>query len=228
MVVREAVFRLPDALRPENEQDAIDLLTGYFDHEAFYSGRGFSGGFFDTWDPTGTRAASVDVFTPDDLQAVAFLSTEIAPRAAIDLLHRCSSEFSDLLSRVDPDLDLVDVTEDMGEAWPATRLYRRLRQLPDVGPTRASKLLARKRPRLVPIYDTVVDAHVLGGSGVLWEPLRLALHRDDHSLHRHLLRLRDAAGLPHAVSPLRVFDVVAWHEGMAQRSPTARGATDDK
>lgn len=226
MAVKEAPFRLPDALHPENERDAIDLLTGYFDHEAFYSGRGFSGGFFDTWDPTGTRAASADVFTPDDLQAVAFLSTEIAPRAAVDLLRRCSSEFSDLLSRVDPDLDLVDVTGDMDEAWPATRLYRRLRQLPDVGPTRASKLLARKRPRLVPIYDTVVDAHVLGGSGVLWEPLREALQRDDKALHRHLLYLREAAGLPQAVSPLRVFDVVAWREGMARRSPTSHVASD--
>jgi hypothetical protein len=82
--------------------------------------------------------------------------------------------------------------------------------LPEVGATTASKLLARKRPRLRPIYDTVV-ARVIG-SQQIWEPLRTLLCAQPE-LHERLHGLRQQAGLPEAVSPLRVFDVVAWMEG---------------
>lgn len=82
--------------------------------------------------------------------------------------------------------------------------------LPGVGATTASTLLARKRPRLRPIYDTIVAEVV--GSTRLWEPLRahLTQHPD---LHERLLRLREQANLSTDVSALRVFDVVTWMEG---------------
>ncbi|MEP7738883.1 DUF6308 family protein [Nocardioides sp. 31GB23] len=80
----------------------------------------------------------------------------------------------------------------------------------DVGPTTASKLYARKRPRLRPIYDSVV-ARVIGTEQI-WEPLRAYL-QDCPDLHGDLISLRTDAGLPDAVSPLRIFDVVAWMEG---------------
>ena len=73
-------------------------------------------------------------------------------------------------------------------------------------------LLARKRPRLRPIYDTVVVA-VTGTKRQHWEPMRQALRADDAALHHRLLRLREAAGLSQQVSALRVFDVITWMEG---------------
>jgi len=81
-----------------------------------------------------------------------------------------------------------------------------------LGRTTTSKLIARKRPRLVPIWDTVI-AVVTDAHDHQWEPLRAALQEDDHALHRRLLTLRDAAGLPADVSALRVLDVIAWREG---------------
>jgi len=89
---------------------------------------------------------------------------------------------------------------------------RELNTLPGIGTTIASKLLACKRPKLRPIWDTVVAA-VTDARATQWEPLRIALRADDHALHHRLLRLRDAAGLPDSVSALRVFDVIAWREG---------------
>ncbi len=89
---------------------------------------------------------------------------------------------------------------------------RGLRQLPKIGPTRASKLLARKRPRLRPIWDSVVTS-VTGTLDRQWEPLRVALRDNDKALHHRLIRIRGAAGLPAEVSALRVFDVVTWMEG---------------
>ncbi|MEX1907265.1 DUF6308 family protein [Janibacter sp. Y6] len=202
------------------------LLRGYFDKDALYSGAGFTGALFDTWDPTRTRTSSPDQFTPDDLQAVAFLSADISARAAMRLLDQRASEFNGLLAAVGADRELVDEGDAIGESWPATVLNRALRTLPGVGATRASKLIARKRPRLVPIFDSVINDHVLGGSGVLWEPMRQALRRDDAWLHHHLLALRDAAGLGPEVSALRVFDVIAWREGLTAGSGSSHGPTD--
>jgi hypothetical protein len=94
--------------------------------------------------------------------------------------------------------------------WPAWQLYSALRQLRGIGPTIASKLCARKRPRLVPVYDSVV-ARVTDAYQRQWEPLRLELQRND--LHCRLIDLRTEAGVPEHVSPLRVYDVVTWMEG---------------
>ena len=72
------------------------------------------------------------------------------------------------------------------------------------------RLLARKRPRLRPSYDTVV-AEVVGSTS-LWEPMRD--HITSHpELHDRLINLREQANLPDEVSALRVFDVIAWMEG---------------
>ena len=49
-----------------------------------------------------------------------------------------------------------------------------------------------------------------------WEPLRPALRADDRALQRRLVHLHEAAGLPEAVSALRVLDVIAWMEGKGQ------------
>jgi len=80
----------------------------------------------------------------------------------------------------------------------------------------ADKLLARKRPRLIPVYDRVVKT-VTGGDRNYWVPLCRALQADDTALHRRLLRLREEAGLPAAVPGLRVSDVIAWMEGKKKK-----------
>ena len=113
---------------------------------------------------------------------------------------------------IGPDRDLVDEAAKIARDWPAWELDRELTCLPDVGPTLASKLIARKRPRLVPVYDSVVRK-VLGTKKDHWEPIRVALRKEDHALHNRLLRLRKEAGLPDNVSVLRVLDVIAWMEG---------------
>lgn len=46
-----------------------------------------------------------------------------------------------------------------------------------------------------------------------WEPLRRALREDDFALHRRLVRLREAAGVPAEVSAVCVLDVICWLEG---------------
>jgi hypothetical protein len=114
-----------------------------------------------------------------------------------------------LLAAVE-DRDLITETNPWADDWVGWRLWKALVALPGVGPTTASKLYARKRPRLRPIYDSVVAAAI--ASDTIWEPLR-ALLQSDPGLHLHLIHLSDQAHLPAEVSALRVFDVLAWMGG---------------
>ncbi|MFJ4203507.1 DUF6308 family protein [Streptomyces sviceus] len=84
----------------------------------------------------------------------------------------------------------------------------------------AGKVLARKRPRLLPVYDRVVRCAV-GRPRSFWLALHAALREDDAALHRQLLELRQAARLPEAVSVLRVCDVVVWmsHRALGHDCP---------
>jgi hypothetical protein len=75
-----------------------------------------------------------------------------------------------------------------------------------MGGTKTSKLLARKRPGLVPIQDSVV-LEALGRPDRLWEPLRLKLRSD---LGDALAELHAEAALASDVPLLRVLDVLVW------------------
>ncbi len=147
-------FRLPDALAQQDDAAALGLLHRY--HGEPFGSSPFTGAMFDVWDSTGTRAGDADRFTADDLVAVTFLSVDTPGPAAIHVLRDRTDEFNALLAEIGPDRDMADETGPITRDWPAWRLNTRLRDLDDVGPVIASKLLARKRPRLLPIWDTVV------------------------------------------------------------------------
>ena len=208
-------FTSPDALATNGDTAALGLLEVYFG-TPYCSPSAYGGAHFDQWDSLGTRDADADRFTADDLVAVTFLSVNVSPPAARAILRDRAGELAGLLREVGEDKDLADEPEQHPDEWAGWRLMAALRTLPDVGPTIASKLVARKRPRLRPIWDSVV-AELTGTQQSQWEPLRVALRADDLALHRRLLRLRAAAGLPEQVSVLRVLDVICWMEGKQKR-----------
>jgi hypothetical protein len=105
----------------------------------------------------------------------------------------------------------------------ADLLYAVLRSggaLRGIGPTTASKLMARKRPRLIPIIDSVVrDALQLSDDS--WKELRLALSHDDLPTRIEALR---PPGVEHQISTLRLLDVAVWmrhSQGRAARAAQA-------
>jgi len=206
-------FRLPEALQSPDDEVALGYLRKYYmERPGTPLGADYTGARFDVWDSTGTRNADADRFTADDLVAVSFLSVAVPSKAAWELLQGRPADFNALLAEV-PDQDLADVDpRDINEVWPAWRLWEELRQLRGVDWVIAGKLLARKRPRLIPIYDRVVKT-VTGGDRNYWVPVCKAFQADDQALRRRLLRLHEEAGLPAAVPGLRVFDVIAWMEG---------------
>jgi hypothetical protein len=156
-------FRLPEALQSPDDQLALSYLRRYYKERPDTPLRAdFTGARFDIWDSSYTRAADANRFTADDLVAVTFLSVTVPPKAAWVLLAGRPEDFNKLLGQVS-DIDLADVDPaEISQTWPAWRLWDELRTLREVDWVIASKLLARKRPRLTPIYDRVVKT-VTGG-----------------------------------------------------------------
>lgn len=109
--------------------------------------------------------------------------------------------------------------EHLGDDSAAVKLWNALRRNSkptdekwNVGPTRASKVMARKRPHLIPINDRVIrrviDKKPSQNDWRLWWE---ALSGDDE-LERRAQALRAAINKPE-LSTLRVFDVVLWMSG---------------
>ena len=172
-------------------------------------GNFYSGARFDGWDSLGTRASDADKFTADDLVAVTFLGVQVPPKAAWRLLCGDPELFSELLAQIE-DRELAETNPaNIREDWPAWQLWERLRELPGVDWVIAGKLLARNRPHLIPVYDRVVKT-VTGSDPHYWKSLCAALREKDGALQKRLLQLKTAAALPAFVTPLRVFDVIAW------------------
>lgn len=192
--------QLRERLREVLDPPADQLLDQYYNPHG-----PFAGASFDTFgenDP--------DRVDSDDLLAVSMLDIRIRPRTLRQLLGPSQERAAQLLVRLPTDVDLWNATDDDHAA--IDEADRWLRGLDGFGPVAASKLLARKRPRLVPVIDRVVldelkqapDAYTACRHG-------LARWLDDAHLQQ---RLHDrSARLPHPVTPLRVLDVALWMRG---------------
>ncbi|MFE4256060.1 DUF6308 family protein [Streptomyces sp. NPDC056910] len=120
------------------------------------------------------------------------------------------TQLSTLLRAIPRDLDMADAAEaDLDPDSLAHKAWHVLRGQPGIGWVTAGKLLARKRPRLLSVYDHVVGCAV-GQPRSFWHAMHSALRADDYALQRELLVLRQTAELPEEVSVLRVCDVVVW------------------
>jgi Family of unknown function (DUF6308) len=201
----------PVALTNEDHSDAVSELKKYFGREPYKEA--FTGASFDGLGGGGDRDEVRDVVTAEDLVAVSMLSINFPARAALQILGPDSQEISNLLRQVPTELDLVDVDPDqLNNSWPAWQLWSLLMKVPGVGWVTANKLVARKRPRLLPVYDAVVRKQ-LGAPKNYWQALNHDLRADDKGLHRQLLRIRQDAGIGNDISALRVFDIVTWMIG---------------
>ena len=195
----------------EGETPVKDLRRYYGADEASDTDPRFTGGWFERLAGGGDRPAVANRVTAEDLIAVQMLSVRVPAGVAINLLERdLGPTLGRLLADIPTGLDLADADQaHVADGSPADQAWQLLRAQPGIGPVIASKLLARKRPRPLPIYDDVVRC-ALGWTGGFWLTLRAALRDHDHALHHQLIQLRDTADLPVQVSPLRTFDVAIW------------------
>lgn len=193
-------------LDPENTQRIREDLGSYFDN---YVGRHFEE-FIARSDP--------DRFTSDDVAALSCLAVELKGGPLTTLLIERSDELNELLSdeampRFDADLRQVDGSV-IAHDSPLSHLYGELTRIRGIGYVRASKLLAAKRPSLVPIRDRVVETFVQAGEQ-WWSPYRDLVMNE--GLVDRVVELSD--GVPERVSVLRRVDVVLWMAGKRGLAP---------
>jgi len=199
-----------DRLRQQFDDKAavIEALRRYF----VVDGDVFTGSRFELV----ADAEHPDTFTAKDLVAVSMLSVEVPARVAYWLLSTEGQLATcPLLAQVPTTVDIWDTEAEslLAEGGPLWILWNLLAcaSWPQpvsgngMGPTTISKLLAAKRPRLVPVWDSVVERAV-GSIDEMWPGMRDALLDDDL---RELIVRATATAPPH-VSLLRRIDVVVW------------------
>lgn len=203
-----ASLALPPTLRPEGGRHAVELLQQYFGPVT--SDQGFPGAHFERLGGGGDRPAVAQVFTAEDFVAVGLLGVVVPPRAVLAILGPRRSELNALLAEVPTGTELVEVDPaEITPEWAPWRLWEALHSLDDVDGVVAGTLIARKRPRLVPVYDQIVQ-DLLMPTEMLWVSLAKELRADGGALQAHVIALREQAGIGEDISALRVFHVVAW------------------
>ncbi len=214
---------------------AVGLVREYFadgpDGRAWYSGA-----YFERLGGGGDRPEVADQVTADDLLAVSMLSVPVVRYYALHVLEYRSREISSLLARIPVDVKLTDDGAGglIAKGSPAWELWKLLHGIKPrlhrsrLGPVAAGKLLARKRPHLIPVCDSHVKK-ALGrprNDQAWWSDLHCQLVKDA-ALVRELETVRARAGAGH-LSLLRTFDVMCWMSqpsGMAsfKRKSRSRG-----
>ncbi|MCT1653832.1 DUF6308 family protein [Brachybacterium muris] len=203
------------------------LFVGYL---AEYSAGGrYTGAYFN--EVTTTTGWHPDCIEISDVVALSLLSVTLKPEAANYFL--ADSEDRKDLSRAlsaQPDRDLASLTVEEAVALEAGNLneaWRLIKKADGVGQTRTSKLLARKRPRLIPIWDSVIsDVLGLPGTKDMWKIFHAALTEDMNylggstNLDERLGELADRAGVSDRYSRLRVLDILAWMYGKKKGKPS--------
>lgn len=155
--------------------------------------------------------------TAKDLVAVTALGVVVPPKCAFWILNDGGPAISRLLEQLPADIDIWeadDTTFAIAEElwallntadWPQPGSGAN-----GMGRTIKSKLLAAKRPRLLPVLDSVV-CEALGERADFWSAFRYALRTPESRL------LTSVRVVPRGdLSLLRAIDIVVW---MANRHP---------
>ena len=180
----------------------------------------FSGRWFDKFAAMG----DVDVFGPSDVLSVEALSVRVRPESAAKLIIADADRFNSLLQQIPKGVDLWDVDPSLIDVGsPAAELHGALDGLPRVGWVTAGKLMAAKRPRLIPILDKEVKGLLNPPRGRFWASMYEQLSVD--ARRRAIAEVCEVA--PDGVTLLRRIDVALWmHATQRQPSSTSRSVPD--
>jgi hypothetical protein len=205
-------------VRGQERERAVLSLRVYFES--------FTGRWFEV-------VADPDPFsiTASDIVAVSMLGVDVPARTSVWLLGAGRAVVRDLLRRVPVGRPIWDDVVDLSKAGAAWRLWDELIAHHDMGATTTSKLLAAKRPHLVPVQDSVVTAALLGPGvrGFDWWALWRARLQgpEGEELQREARSLVDAVPEARHLSMLRTLDVVVWMRERGWRdAPALAGFAD--
>lgn len=220
-------FRIPAPLDPWDDEAVKRSLRDYFfgnDEK-----RPNEGASFNTLGHGWREPGSKNVLTAFDLLSLSTLSVAVEAASTVAVLQSgFLDDCHELLVDIPVSTRIVDdrAWDLLGSGGAAHALWNKFTTVPGFGDTRASKLLARKRPLLVPIYDDFVRAAVgIPNSHHFWEPMRDSLMADESTLYKRAEAARIDLGLPDDITPLRVIDVVLWRVGATKMGPRRTGSS---
>lgn len=187
----------------EDRDHAVQLLTAYLAPGMF------TGSLWDSAVERRTGPDACNVIDVEDLYSPTLLSAPIRGSAGQAIIRRAHT-ITEHLGGIDAGITLWHPNlEKVNDALIcAERLVRELRSVPHVGPTRASKLAAAKRPRLIPIWDSQVSG-ALGAAEMSWLQYWMAWRRAVTRAVEELRAVASQAGRPE-LSPLRTMDIIIW------------------
>jgi hypothetical protein len=178
------------------------------------------------------------MITDSDLIALTMLGIRVTGHEALAITRDRAGEIRRLLGSIPAHARIEDDHADrlLKSDGPAWELWKLLRNIQDrtkptkLGPVAAGKLLARKRPDLIPISDSrTAKAFGRLGPGAdmhWWEAVRAAAldprkEADGKTLWNYLASLRDTPGGAH-LPTLRVLDILAWMHVGPEETPRSR------
>ena len=218
-----------------NKGDLVDALCNYFTWEDVrLSGtqrkqEGRSGALFETFGGRGDTGADANRFTYADCFAPSFLSVNIPPKGAYHLVQGdLSSSTAQKLAGI-PTNAVLDLATWSQLEPTVDSLFKELKSIRNIGWVGASKLLARKRPALIPVLDNVLyhafDLSTREHAKVTWK--RIAEFVSDPGINASLAEIRLAAisnitsgnftdvlilARLSTLSVIRVLDICVWEE----------------
>lgn len=206
---------IPCELRDEDR--AARLVEEYFATDSAGRAR-YSGAYFERLGGGGDRLETACRFTAEDLLAVTMLSMRIGGYRALHVLEYQARELNGLLAEIPADVALADTQAErlIAEDGPAQALWQAIHDIQprpkdkQTGAVAAGKLLARKRPHLIPVYDSRIKKVLRRprADRWWWRDLRDQLI-SDQDLIRELESVRARARAGH-LSLLRTFDIMCW------------------
>jgi hypothetical protein len=201
-----------------NEDFAACLVKRYLSTDPATGRARYSGAYFERIGGGGNRPEVADRFTAEDLLAVSMLSVRIDGYHALEVLCHQARELNGLLAQIPASIALQDPGAGtlIAENEPAWRLWTAICDIEPrpysnrIGPIAAGKLLARKRPDLLPVYDSRIKMVLRRprADNRWWHDLHHELN-SNQVLVQKLDSVRNKADAGH-MSLLRVFDVMCW------------------
>lgn len=173
--------------------------------EAYLFGNAYTGSSFETFlgnDP--------DNFTAQDIVAVSMLSVNIPPSASRWILGDGKKTLNLLLQEIDQKLSIDSPLADLTRGSTAWTLWKSIRVLTGIGETKASKLLAAKRPFFFPIYDQHVARALQLSPEKYWQPWQEFMRsRNGKKASKMIGQIAQSVD-KQDLSTLRLLDIVIW------------------
>jgi hypothetical protein len=204
-------------LSDDHFECAVSLLSGYLE--------GFRGREFDVL----ARTTDPFVIEPNDLRAVRRLSVGF-PRSFVECLEQEKSKryVHAILQQIPTGVLLEDLScEEYGRLLApgsvASNAWRELANCMKQAGSRnpyvaASKLLAAKRPGLLPLEDSLVRKALKTKRRDIWRVIHCLLR--DPVILKGLKKLRRAVPAARGLTLDRILDIVAWRKGRGDRCRT--------